>query len=196
MTGALLRHTENIIRNLITITKNAKFLVKNTVKIANLAAAKAAVKLSKTKLAKKIKEKMPERVKKKQAERRKKKQEYRKKKERKKQKRRKRKDIIDKVIDKIPHPARFVKNKIQRSKSSLVSFITRGKYNPLRFLGRIFHTATKVKNILIMGVSFILLIYFIILVILLFMTSAGAKYSLESNENKVNEFCLKKIETL
>lgn len=196
MTGALLRHTENIIRNLITIAKNAKFLVKNTVKIANLAAAKAAVKLSKTKLAKKIKEKMPERVKKKQAERRKKKQEYRKKKERKKQKRRKRKDIIDKVIDKIPHPARFVKNKIQRAKSSLVSFITRGKYNPLRFLGRIFHTATKVKNILIMGVSFILLIYFIILVILLFMTSAGAKYSLESNENKVNEFCLKKIETL
>lgn len=53
MTGALLRHTENIIRNLITIAKNAKFLVKNTVKIANLAAAKAAVKLSKTKLAKK-----------------------------------------------------------------------------------------------------------------------------------------------
>lgn len=57
MTGALLRHTENIIRNLITIAKNAKFLVKNTVKIANLAAAKAAVKLSKTKLAKKIKRK-------------------------------------------------------------------------------------------------------------------------------------------
>ena len=47
-----------------------------------------------------------------------------------------------------------------------------------------------------MAVSLVVLVYFIILIILLFLTSVGAKYSVESNSDKINEFCLKKIETL
>ena len=65
MTGALLRHTKNVIQNILTIAQNVKFLVKNAAKLVSLAAAKASIKLSKTKLAKKVKEKLPDSVKKK-----------------------------------------------------------------------------------------------------------------------------------
>lgn len=196
MTGALLRHTKNVIQNILTIAQNVKFLIKNAAKLASLAAAKASIKLSKTKLAKKIKEKLPDSVKKKHAERRKKKRERREKKARRKKRRREYKDFIDKVIDKVPHPARFVKNKIQHAKASVISFLTRGKYNPLRLLGKAFNAANRIKNMIIMAVSLVVLVYFIILIILLFLTSVGAKYSVESNSDKINEFCLKKIETL
>lgn len=196
MTGALLRHTKNVIQNILTIAQNVKFLVKNAAKLVSLAAAKASIKLSKTKLAKKVKEKLPDSVKKKHAERRKKKRERREKKARRKKRRREYKDFIDKVIDKVPHPARFVKNKIQHAKASVISFLTRGKYNPLRLLGKAFNAANRIKNMIIMAVSLVVLVYFIILIILLFLTSVGAKYSVESNSDKVNEFCLKKIETL
>lgn len=196
MTGALLRHTKNVIQNILTIAQNVKFLVKNAAKLASLAAAKASIKLSKTKLAKKVKEKLPDSVKKKHAERRKKKRERREKKARRKKRRREYKDFIDKVIDKVPHPARFVKNKIQHAKASVISFLTRGKYNPLRLLGKAFNAANRIKNMIIMAVSLVVLVYFIILIILLFLTSVGAKYSVESNSDKINEFCLKKIETL
>ena len=191
MTGALLRHTKNVIQNILTIAQNVKFLVKNAAKLVSLAAAKASIKLSKTKLAKKVKEKLPDSVKKKHAERQKKKREARRKK-----RRREYKDFIDKVIDKVPHPARFVKNKIQHAKASVISFLTRGKYNPLRLLGKAFNAANRIKNMIIMAVSLVVLVYFIILIILLFLTSVGAKYSVESNSDKINEFCLKKIETL
>lgn len=196
MTGALLRHTKNVIQNILTIAQNVKFLVKNAAKLVSLAAAKASIKLSKTKLAKKVKEKLPDRVKKKHAERQKKKRERREKKARRKKRRREYKDFIDKVIDKVPHPARFVKNKIQHAKASVISFLTRGKYNPLRLLGKAFNAANRIKNMIIMAVSLVVLVYFIILIILLFLTSVGAKYSVESNSDKINEFCLKKIETL
>lgn len=196
MTGALLRHTKNVIQNILTIAQNVKFLVKNAAKLVSLAAAKASIKLSKTKLAKKVKEKLPDSVKKKHAERQKKKRERREKKARRKKRRREYKDFIDKVIDKVPHPARFVKNKIQHAKASVISFLTRGKYNPLRLLGKAFNAANRIKNMIIMAVSLVVLVYFIILIILLFLTSVGAKYSVESNSDKVNEFCLKKIETL
>lgn len=196
MTGALLRHTKNVIQNILTIAQNVKFLVKNAAKLVSLAAAKASIKLSKTKLAKKVKEKLPDSVKKKHAERRKKKRERREKKARRKKRRREYKDFIDKVIDKVPHPARFVKNKIQHAKASVISFLTRGKYNPLRLLGKAFNAANRIKNMIIMAVSLVVLVHFIILIILLFLTSVGAKYSVESNSDKVNEFCLKKIETL
>ena len=196
MTGALLRHTKNVIQNILTIAQNVKFLVKNAAKLVSLAAAKASIKLSKTKLAKKVKEKLPDSVKKKHAERRKKKRERREKKARRKKRRREYKDFIDKVIDKVPHPARFVKNKIQHAKASVISFLTRGKYNPLRLLGKAFNAANRIKNMIIMAVSLVVLVYFIILIILLFLTSVGAKYSVESNSDKINEFCLKKIETL
>ena len=196
MTGALLRHTKNVIQNILTIAQNVKFLVKNAAKLFSLAAAKASIKLSKTKLAKKVKEKLPDSVKKKHAERQKKKRERREKKARRKKRRREYKDFIDKVIDKVPHPARFVKNKIQHAKASVISFLTRGKYNPLRLLGKAFNAANRIKNMIIMAVSLVVLVYFIILIILLFLTSVGAKYSVESNSDKVNEFCLKKIETL
>lgn len=196
MTGALLRHTKNVIQNILTIAQNVKFLIKNAAKLASLAAAKASIKLSKTKLAKKIKEKLPDSVKKKHAERRKKKRERREKKARRKKRRREYKDFIDKVIDKVPHPARFVKNKIQHAKASVISFLTRGKYNPFRLLGKAFNAANRIKNMIIMAVSLVVLVYFIILIILLFLTSVGAKYSVESNSDKINEFCLKKIETL
>ena len=96
------------------------------------------------------------------------------------------------MIDKVPHPARFVKNKIQHAKASVISFLTRGKYNPLRLLGKAFNAANRIKNMIIMAVSLVVLVYFIILIILLFLTSVGAKYSVESNSDKVNEFCLKK----
>ena len=195
MTGALLRHTKNVIQNILTIAQNVKFLVKNAAKLVSLAAAKASIKLSKTKLAKKVKEKLPDSVKKKHAERQKKK-ERREKKARRKKRRREYKDFIDKVIDKVPHPARFVKNKIQHAKASVISFLTRGKYNPLRLLGKAFNAANRIKNMIIMAVSLVVLVYFIILIILLFLTSVGAKYSVESNSDKINEFCLKKIETL
>lgn len=196
MTGALLRHTKNVIQNILTIAQNVKFLVKNAAKLVSLAAAKASIKLSKTKLAKKVKEKLPDSVKKKHAERQKKKRERREKKARRKKRRREYKDFIDKVIDKVPHPARFVKNKIQHAKASVISFLTRGKYNPLRLLGKAFNAANRIKNMIIMAVSLVVLVYFIILIILLFLTSVGAKYSVESNSDKINEFCLKKIETL
>ena len=196
MTGALLRHTKNVIQNILTIAQNVKFLVKNAAKLVSLAAAKASIKLSKTKLAKKVKEKLPDSVKKKHAERQKKKRERKKKKARRKKRRREYKDFIDKVIDKVPHPARFVKNKMQHAKASVISFLTRGKYNPLRLLGKAFHAASRIKNMIIMAVSLVVLVYFIILIILLFLTSVGAKYSVESNSDKINEFCLKKIETL
>lgn len=196
MTGALLRHTKNVIQNILTIAQNVKFLIKNAAKLASLAAAKASIKLSKTKLAKKVKEKLPDSVKKKHAERQKKKRERREKKARRKKRRREYKDFIDKVIDKVPHPARFVKNKIQHAKASVISFLTRGKYNPLRLLGKAFNAANRIKNMIIMAVSLVVLVYFIILIILLFLTSVGAKYSVESNSDKINEFCLKKIETL
>lgn len=196
MTGALLRHTKNVIQNILTIAQNVKFLVKNAAKLVSLAAAKASIKLSKTKLAKKVKEKLPDSVKKKHAERKKKKRERREKKARRKKIRREYKDFIDKVIDKVPHPARFVKNKIQHAKASVISFLTRGKYNPLRLLGKAFNAANRIKNMIIMAVSLVVLVYFIILIILLFLTSVGAKYSVESNSDKINEFCLKKIETL
>lgn len=196
MTGALLRHTKNVIQNILTIAQNVKFLIKNAAKLVSLAAAKASIKLSKTKLAKKVKEKLPDSVKKKHAERQKKKRERREKKARRKKRRREYKDFIDKVIDKVPHPARFVKNKIQHAKASVISFLTRGKYNPLRLLGKAFNAANRIKNMIIMAVSLVVLVYFIILIILLFLTSVGAKYSVESNSDKVNEFCLKKIETL
>lgn len=196
MTGALLRHTKNVIQNILTIAQNVKFLVKNAAKLVSLAAAKASIKLSKTKLAKKVKEKLSDSVKKKHAERQKKKRERREKKARRKKRRREYKDFIDKVIDKVPHPARFVKNKIQHAKASVISFLTRGKYNPLRLLGKAFNAANRIKNMIIMAVSLVVLVYFIILIILLFLTSVGAKYSVESNSDKVNEFCLKKIETL
>ena len=65
MTGALLRHTKNVIQNILTIAQNVKFLIKNAAKLVSLAAAKASIKLSKTKLAKKVKEKLPDSVKKK-----------------------------------------------------------------------------------------------------------------------------------
>lgn len=196
MTGALLRHTKNVIQNILTIAQNVKFLVKNAAKLVSLAAAKASIKLSKTKLAKKVKEKLPDSVKKKHAERQKKKRERREKKARRKKRRREYKDFIDKVIDKVLHPARFVKNKIQHAKASVISFLTRGKYNPLRLLGKAFNAANRIKNMIIMAVSLVVLVYFIILIILLFLTSVGAKYSVESNSDKINEFCLKKIETL
>lgn len=196
MTGALLRHTKNVIQNILTIAQNVKFLVKNAAKLVSLAAAKASIKLSKTKLAKKVKEELPDSVKKKHAERQKKKRERREKKARRKKRRREYKDFIDKVIDKVPHPARFVKNKIQHAKASVISFLTRGKYNPLRLLGKAFNAANRIKNMIIMAVSLVVLVYFIILIILLFLTSVGAKYSVESNSDKINEFCLKKIETL
>lgn len=196
MTGALLRHTKNVIQNILTIAQNVKFLVKNAAKLVSLAAAKASIKLSKTKLAKKVKEKLPDSVKKKHAERQKKKRERREKKARRKKRRGEYKDFIDKVIDKVPHPARFVKNKIQHAKASVISFLTRGKYNPLRLLGKAFNAANRIKNMIIMAVSLVVLVYFIILIILLFLTSVGAKYSVESNSDKINEFCLKKIETL
>ena len=196
MTGALLRHTKNVIQNILTIAQNVKFLVKNAAKLVSLAAAKASIKLSKTKLAKKVKEKLPDSVKKKHVERKKKKRERREKKARRKKIRREYKDFIDKVIDKVPHPARFVKNKIQHAKASVISFLTRGKYNPLRLLGKAFNAANRIKNMIIMAVSLVVLVYFIILIILLFLTSVGAKYSVESNSDKINEFCLKKIETL
>lgn len=196
MTGALLRHTKNVIQNILTIAQNVKFLVKNAAKLVSLAAAKASIKLSKTKLAKKVKEKLPDSVKKKHAERQKKKRERREKKARRKKRRREYKDFIDKVIDKVPYPARFVKNKIQHAKASVISFLTRGKYNPLRLLGKAFNAANRIKNMIIMAVSLVVLVYFIILIILLFLTSVGAKYSVESNSDKINEFCLKKIETL
>lgn len=196
MTGALLRHTKNVIQNILTIAQNVKFLVKNAAKLVSLAAAKASIKLSKAKLAKKVKEKLPDSVKKKHAERQKKKRERREKKARRKKRRREYKDFIDKVIDKVPHPARFVKNKIQHAKASVISFLTRGKYNPLRLLGKAFNAANRIKNMIIMAVSLVVLVYFIILIILLFLTSVGAKYSVESNSDKINEFCLKKIETL
>lgn len=196
MTGALLRHTKNVIQNILTIAQNVKFLVKNAAKLVSLAAAKASIKLSKTKLAKKVKEKLPDSVKKKHAERQKKKRERREKKARRKKRRREYKDFIDKVIDKVPHPARFVKKKIQHAKASVISFLTRGKYNPLRLLGKAFNAANRIKNMIIMAVSLVVLVYFIILIILLFLTSVGAKYSVESNSDKINEFCLKKIETL
>ena len=196
MTGALLRHTKNVIQNILTIAQNVKFLVKNAAKLVSLAAAKASIKLSKTKLAKKVKEKLPDSVKKKHAERQKKKRERREKKARRKKRRREYKDFIDIVIDKVPHPARFVKNKIQHAKASVISFLTRGKYNPLRLLGKAFNASNRIKNMIIMAVSLVVLVYFIILIILLFLTSVGAKYSVESNSDKVNEFCLKKIETL
>lgn len=196
MTGALLRHTKNVIQNILTIAQNVKFLVKNAAKLVSLAAAKASIKLSKTKLAKKVKEKLPDSVKKKHAERQKKKRERREKKARRKKRRREYKDFIDKVIDKVPHPARFVKNKIQHAKASVISFLTRGKYNPLQLLGKAFNAANRIKNMIIMAVSLVVLVYFIILIILLFLTSVGAKYSVESNSDKINEFCLKKIETL
>ena len=41
-----------------------------------------------------------------------------------------------------------------------------------------------------MAVSLVVLVYFIILIILLFLTSVGAKYSVESNSDKVNELAV------
>lgn len=196
VTKAFIQHTANIARNALITIKKAAFAVKNATKIANLAAAKAAVKLSETDLAKKVSDKLPEGVKTTHSELKKQRKKYKVAKQKIKKKKNRIRDSIDIVIDKVPHPVKATKKKINHAKAEVFGLLTRGKYNPLRFLTRAFAFTQQVKTILICSILGFFLIYVVIVAIILIIAAMSGQYAMETNEIKTNEYCLKKIEQL
>lgn len=196
MTKAFLQHSKNIVKNAITTTKLAYSAARTAAKKASLAAAKASVKISKTKLAKKVSEKLPDGVKKARAKSKQKKQKRRQKKKKRQQKRRQIRDAIDIIIDKVPRPVKAAKQKIGHAKAEVFSFLTRGKYNPLRYIAKIFSVTQQVKTMIVCGILGLTLIYFVLVAFILIITALCGQYAMDNNETSTNEYCLKKIEQL
>lgn len=196
LTKAFVQHVASTVKNALSVVKTAAFLTKNAAKLASLAAAKASAKISETKLAKKVADKLPDGVKATHSEIKKQRTKFKDAKKKVERKKNRIRDSIDVIVDKVPHPVKAVKMKFERAKSEVFGFITRGKYNPLRYIAKAFSITQQAKTVMICAIAGFFLFYVIVVALILIIAAMTGQYTMETNETKTNEYCLKKIEQL
>lgn len=196
LTKAFVQHVASTVKNALSVVKTAAFLTKNAAKLASLAAAKASAKISETKLAKKVADKLPDGVKATHSEIKKQRAKFKDAKKKVERKKNRIRDSIDVIVDKVPHPVKAVKMKFERAKSEVFGFITRGKYNPLRYIAKAFSITQQAKTVMLCAIAGFFLFYIIVVALILIIAAMTGQYTMETNETKTNEYCLKKIEQL